>query len=95
VLVARAVSPTEVGASWTAAAGASRYVLVADRSSPADVDPLYPGSPVLGAFTRPPATPLIVRVGADVDQVRLLVVALRADGTELSRSNVARVTLRP
>lgn len=92
-LSAKATVGAQVGLSWTALDGARRYVLIATTSATTAADPRYPGSPVLGEFAHPPGTPLVVRVGDGTTEVRLLVVALRADGTEVGRSNVARVLL--
>jgi hypothetical protein len=48
---------------------------------------------VLGEFVEPPPTPLRYRVPVGVVEVRLMVVALRRDGSVLRRSNVVTVTL--
>ena len=91
--MARAGGPSEVKAAWTGAAGARRYRLVAWVWRAGDrAEPVRSGRKVVGDFTRPPDPPLAFRVGADVVRVRLLVIAFAADGTELTRSNVARVS---
>lgn len=93
-LEARRTGASEVGASWTSVSGAVSYVLVARASTDGTArDPIYPGSPVIGEFTHPPLKPLLFRVGPDVVQVRLLVVALSADGRVIGRSNIATVNL--
>lgn len=93
-LEARRTGPSEVGASWTGVQGAARYILVATASRDgAARDPIYPGAPVIGEFTHPPVKPLHFRVGPDVIQIRLLVVALSADGAVIGRSNIATVDL--
>jgi len=93
-LSAKAVGPSEVGALWTGTPGARRYILVASSSRDgAAADPVYPGSAIIGTFTRPPDKPLFFRIRSGVVELRLLVVALNADGAEISRSNVATVSL--
>jgi hypothetical protein len=82
--------------TWTETWRAHRYVLLmtASRSGRAR-DPVYPGARVLGEFAKPPQLPLRYRVPDGVAEVRLMVVALRRDGTVLRRSDVATVTIRP
>ncbi len=93
-LVARADGASAVKATWTGAVGARRYRLVAWVWRAGDgVDPVRSGRRIIGEFTHPPDAPLSFRVGADVVRVRLLVIAFAADGTELARSNVARVAV--
>jgi hypothetical protein len=92
-LMARSVSAAEIRVSWTEVRAAARYVLVASRSATAAADPVYPGSTVVGQFTKPPGRPLVLSVGTDVHEVRLLLVALASNGAELGRSAVVRVRL--
>ncbi len=93
-LSAKAVGPSDIGAIWTGLPKASSYVLVASasRQGPA-ADPRYPGSTVIGEFAYPPKDPLRFRVPSGVGQIRLMVVALTADGSELTRSNIVTVPL--
>lgn len=93
-LEARRTGASEVGATWTGVQGAARYILIrtASRDGTAG-DPSYPGAPVVGEFTHPPIKPLLFRVWPDVVQVKLLVVALSADGAVIGRSNIATVDL--
>jgi hypothetical protein len=94
-LEARATGPSEIGARWTEVAKASRYVLVATTASDGEAaTPTYPGSPVIGEFTHPALEPIVFRVGRDVVEARLLVVALSADGAVIARSNIATVAHR-
>ena len=93
-LEARAVGASRIGVRWSGTPRAARYVLVATRSlDGAARRPIYPGSPIVGEFTRPPTEPLVFRVPPDVVEVRLLVVALSADGAIVGRSNIAIVPL--
>lgn len=93
-LEARRTGPAEVGVAWTGVPGAARYVLVATASRDGVArDPVYPGAPVIGEFTHPPLKPLSFRVGSDVREVKLLVVALSSDGAVIGRSNIATVEL--
>ena len=93
-LEARAVGASRIGARWSGTPRAARYVLVATRSlDGAARRPVYPGSPVIGEFTRQPTEPLVFRVPQEVVEVRLLVLALSADGAIVGRSNVAIVPL--
>jgi hypothetical protein len=91
-LRARFVAPSIVRVTWTATPGASSYVLVATaaEASPAP-RPVYPGGRIIGEFSSAPEAPLRYRVPAAVAEVRLLVVALASDGTELARSRVITV----
>jgi hypothetical protein len=92
-LAARRVGPSEVGALWSGTPGARRYVLRGSSATDGPAtDPVHPGSPIIGAFTRPPTEPLVFRVGKDVVEIRLLVVALDGDGVEIGRSNIATVS---
>jgi hypothetical protein len=91
-LEARAVGGSGVGAIWSGTPGARHYILVATRSrAGAAPDPVYPGSSIVGEFTRPPSEPLTFRVRDAIVEIRLLVVALDAAGAELTRSNIATV----
>ncbi len=93
-LRARAVEPAGVAITWTRTRGARTYVLLATVSRTLHARrPSYPGSRVLGEFARPPASPLRYRVPDGVVEVRLLVVALAKDGSELARSRVVRVAV--
>ena len=96
-LMARVLfSPTRVRVSWTATPGAASYVLVTTRSRAGHAArPRYPASRVLGEFSRPPETPLRFRVPDGVVEVKLMVVALRADGTVLSRSVIVTLATVP
>jgi hypothetical protein len=93
-LRARVVAPDLVSVTWTGTPAASRYLLVAtvSRDGPAP-DPTYPGAKVMGDFTHPPVSPLRIRVPAGVVEIRFRVIAFRADGKRLTRSNVVTVTL--
>jgi hypothetical protein len=92
-LLARATGPAEVKVTWTGADGARRYRLFAWVWRAGDgTEPVRSARKLIGEFTRPPDSPLTFRVRADVVRVRLLVIAFAADGTELTRSNVARVS---
>ncbi len=93
-LRARLISGPRIAVTWTETLRARRYVLVVtrSRSGPAG-DPVYPGSRVLGEFATPPESPLRYRVPDGVIEVRLMVVALRADGSVLRRSNIVTVTV--
>ena len=93
-LRARLLENGRVAVTWTATERARRYVLVAtrSRSGPAR-DPVYPGSRVLGEFVVPPPTPLRFRVPDGVVETRLMVVALRRDGSVLRRSNIVVVSI--
>ena len=92
----RLIEGRRIAVTWTATWGAKRYLLVvsASRSGPAP-QPTYPGSRVLGEFAAPPMPRLRYRVPAGVDEVRLMVVALRKDGTVLRRSRVVTITIPP
>lgn len=93
-LRARAVGESRVAVTWTATWRAHSYVLLVTGSRQGSApDPVYPGSRILGEFARPPETPLRFRVPDGVVEVRLMVVALRRDGTELRRSLVVTVAL--
>ncbi len=93
-LAAKAIGPAEVGAIWTGLPRASSYVLVASVSRQGQAtDPRYPGSTVIGQFAYPPSDPLRFRVPLGVVEIRLMVVALTADGAELARSNIVTVPL--
>ena len=67
-------------------------VITRSRNGPAS-DPVYPGSRVLGEFAAPPESPLRYRVPDGVVEVRLMVVALRKDGSVLRRSRIVTVTI--
>ena len=90
----RLIDGPRIAVTWTATWSAQRYVLVvtASRSGPAP-KPVYPGSRVLGEFAAPPDPRLRYRVPDGVDEVRLMVVALRSDGSVLRRSRVVTITL--
>lgn len=92
----RLIDGPRIAVTWTETWRAHRYVLLmtASRSGPAR-DPAYPGARVLGEFAKPPQLPLRYRVPAGVAEVRLMVVALRRDGTVLRRSDVATVKIPP
>ena len=95
-LRARLLENRRVAVTWTATERARSYVLVVtrSRSGPAR-DPVYPGSRVLGEFLVPPPTPLRYRVPDGVLETRLMVVALRRDGSVLRRSNIVIVSIPP
>ncbi|HEY8167107.1 MAG TPA: hypothetical protein VIF84_00195 [Candidatus Limnocylindrales bacterium] len=92
----RLVDGRRIRVTWTETYRAKGYVLVVSvsRSGPA-ADPVYPGSRVLGEFTVPPVPALRYRVPNGVTEVRLMVVALRKDGSVLRRSRVVTVTVPP
>jgi hypothetical protein len=92
----RLLEGRRVAVTWTATERARRYVLVVtmSRSGPA-ASPAYPGSRILGEFVVPPTPPLRYRVPAGVEEVRLMVVALRKDGSVLRRSQVVTITIPP
>jgi hypothetical protein len=89
--------PTRIRVTWTATPGAAGYVLVSSASrNGAAARPRYPGGRILGEFSHPPDAPLRFRVPAGVVEVRLMVVALDADGKVMARSRVMiRSTVPP
>ena len=91
-LRARLVSGPRIAVRWTATWGASSYLLLAtlSRSGPA-ADPVLPGARVLGEFAAPPEKALRFRVPDRVVEVKLRVLALRADGTVLRRSRIVTI----
>jgi hypothetical protein len=93
-LRARLLDGPRIAVTWTETLRARSYVLVVtrSRSGPAR-DPVYPGSRVLGEFATPPETPLRYRVPDGIVEVRLMVVALRADGSVLRRSGIVTVII--
>jgi hypothetical protein len=95
ILRARVLTaPTRVRVTWTATPGAASYALVTTRSRGGTAArPVYPGSRILGVFSHPPATPLRFRVPDGVTEVKLMVVALRADGTVIARSRVITLAI--
>jgi hypothetical protein len=80
--------------TWTETWRARSYVLVASlsRNGPAP-DPVYPGSRILGEFAAPPESRLRYRVPAGVVEVKLQVVALRANGSVLRRSRIVTLVI--
>jgi hypothetical protein len=80
---------TRIAVRWTVTRRAHSYLLLVTRSrvGPAP-DPMYPGTPVLRTFAQPPAVAFRFRVGPKAVEVRLLVIALRRNGTEVSRSRI-------
>jgi hypothetical protein len=85
---------TRIAVRWTATPGADTYVLVVTASRKGSAaDPVYPGSRELGTFARAPDHALRFRVPDGVTEVRLLVVALRPDGSVLARSRVVTVAV--
>jgi hypothetical protein len=90
----RLLEGRRIAVTWTATWGADRYVLLisASRAGPAP-DPTYPGSRILGEFAAPPDPRLRFRVPDGVKEVRLMVVALRQDGSVLRRSRVVTITM--
>ena len=86
-----------IAVTWSRTLGTRTYVLLATGSRTGSAaDPQYPGDArVLGEFARPPETPLRFRVPDGVVEVRLLVVALRRDGTEIARSRIVTVATAP
>ncbi len=93
-LGARVVGETGIRATWTAVPDARRYVLLATRSKDGRArDPVYPESPIIGVFTHPPDKPLVFRVGPEVVDVRLLVVALDRDGNVVGRSRIMTLSM--
>ncbi len=93
-LRARLITGPRIAVRWTETYRAKSYVLLVtmSRSGPA-ADPVYPGSRVLGQFTTPPASALRFRVPGRVREVRLMVVALRANGTVLRKSRIVTITI--
>ncbi len=95
-LKVRLIEGHRIAVTWTATLGAQRYLLVVSASrSGAAPQPVYPGSRVLGEFAAPPMPRLRYRVPARVEEVRLMVVALRDDGSVLRRSRVVTITMPP
>ncbi len=92
----RLLDGRRIAVTWTATERAKRYLLVVStsRSGPA-VSPTYPGSRILGEFVVPPTPALRYRVPTGVEEVRLMVVALRRDGSVLRRSRVVTIILPP
>jgi len=81
-----------IAIDWTRTAGAKSYVLVMTRSNVGPAPrPAYPGSRILGTFSRPPAAPVQFVLASGVIQVKLMVVALDKNGHELARSLIVRV----
>ena len=93
-LRARVISGPRIAVRWTETWRAASYVLLAtaSRTGPAP-DPVYPGSRVLGTYPQPPETRLRFRVPAGVTEVRLMVVALRKDGSVLRRSRIVALAI--
>lgn len=93
-LRARLLDGPRVAVTWTATERARSYVLLVSisRSGPAS-DPVYPGSRELGTYAVPPSSPLRFRVPDRAVEVRLMVVALRRNGTVLRRSNIVTITI--
>jgi len=89
-------APTRIRVTWTATPDAASYALVVSRSrlGPAP-RPRYPDGRILGVFSYPPATAFRFRVPDGVVEVRLMVVALRADGTVLARSRIVTLAITP
>jgi hypothetical protein len=88
--------PTRIRVAWTATPGAASYVLVRTGSRDgAAPRPQYPGSRIVGEFSRPPATALRLWVPLGVVEVKLLVVALAPDGTVLARSRIVTLSTVP
>ena len=93
-LEARVVGESGIRATWTAVPDARRYVLLGTRSKDGPArDPSYPAGAVVGVFTHPPDKPLVFRVGADVVEVRLVVVALDRDGNVVGRSRIVTLSM--
>lgn len=61
--------------------------------SGAAADPVYPGSRIIGEFAVPPSRALRLRVPDGVVEVRLMVVALRADDRVLRRSRIVTIAI--
>lgn len=96
-LRARLIDGPKIAVRWSETWSADRYALLAtvSRSGPAP-DPIYGRvGRVLGEFDAPPERAVRFRVPEGVVEVRLLVVALREDGTVLRRSRVVTVMTPP
>lgn len=96
-LRARLIDGPRIAVRWSETWSANRYVLLAtvSRSGPAP-DPVYRRvGRVLGEFVTPPERPVRIRVPDGVVEVRLLVVALREDGSVLRRSRIVTVAVPP
>ena len=95
--MARVVAPNTVAVTWRRIPGARTYVLVVTRSrnGPA-ARPAYPGGRVLGTFAHLPpeldSTPDSL-IAAAVVEVKVMVVALDANGVEITRSRIVRIQL--
>ena len=88
------VGTSTISVTWTRYPGARSYVLVGTRSRTGTAArPVYPGSRIFGTFAHRPATPLQITIPTGVVQVKLLLVALDANGNELFRSRIIRIDL--
>jgi hypothetical protein len=56
--------------------------------------PVYPGTRVLGTFSKPPGVAVQFALAPGVVEVKLMVVALDKDGREIVRSRIVRVTVK-
>ena len=90
------VGASTISVTWKRIPRARSYVLVATRSRTGTAPrPVYPGGKTLGVFAHPPATPLRFTFPAAVVQVKLLLIALDANGNELMRSRIIRIDIVP
>jgi hypothetical protein len=95
-LAASLLDPATISVDWTRTPGAKQYVLVITRSKTGTAPrPQYPGSKLQLVFAHPPLNPLHLKVPLGVLQVKLMVVALDANGVELARSRIARIDVPP
>ena len=93
-LRARLVAGPRIAVRWTATWNAASYVLVITRSRTGSApDPVYPGAKVSVQYAAPPVKPIHIRVPDGVTEFRLMVVALRADGSVLRRSTIVVVAI--
>lgn len=90
------ITGPRIAVTWSATWGADHYLLVVTRSrGGAAADPAYPGGLVLAEFAAPPSPRFRFRVPLGVTEVRLMVVAVRADGSVIRRSLVEVVAVPP
>ncbi len=88
------ITGPRLAVTWSQTYGADHYVLLVTRSRGASAaDPVYPGGMVLAEFAAPPDPRLRIRIPDGVTEVRLMVVALRADGSIIRRSAIVTVAI--
>jgi hypothetical protein len=93
-LRARLIDGPRIAVTWTETWRARSYVLLATLSRAGSApDPTYPGARVLGEYATPPDRALRFRVPAGVTEVKLMVVALRGNGSVLRASRIVTITV--